>query len=994
MALVGAVVNMKNSISGAISVYSGFESVENGLVSVMKNLGNTTKASKDFVDQLRKLSNETTFGYDQLAGVAQQLLTVGVNANESKQRILQLGNIAGGSAEKFNRLAEVYTKILSTGKAGAMQIQQLSMITGTSFASALGKTSASAKEIGQLFEKMTAEGGVFAGAMDSLNDTIAGKQDFVNDSLKEVIKNFAEASGMVDAYKIGLDILKDSLGSLIDIMEAINKSPLGRALLSGALLTAITAIGTIALVAIIAKIKAINKELAITAALKAIVSPQTALIGLGIAAAVGATFGLAMAWKTTKDKIDEAADAVEEFNKKKDKTPQDYNNRANELFQSYIDENNKIIQQFKDKLYGEGDNLTKSYEMAREVFGDDDEDVKKLKEEIDYYKEAIASREKLNAAYKESIELNNTENSLLNAYAQKKKELEQIATSQLSSNEKNLVELQQTLDTLRSIKIVAEQAKGTGRVQTTISETERLLNDALDKALRKERELKIKIAVENQGEWRKFLQDTMGFTDKEVASGMNLNETTAFTRFSEKTAKQNAKLNQFRNAGLIHSDDLTIANNYLDIVNKIVEAYEKSDQKNIDADSIKKLQDLQAKAIADVFNAQIEAYDKELANFNKSAEQIRTENYEKQGFTIEQAKAMVKKEDEIAAMKRAKDATNAFADALISTSGDIGGLIGGLRDYVNASEALSMGKEGAQGMMAGAQASLIGVIISLVAKAVDVAGNMLEGEKLEMFKMVSPANALTTVFERLANLTKFLIDIVEPLLGILQAIGDWLNFLLVVFKPYLTWLTIVIKVVGEVFKVFGRMLEIVVHILQPLINLLDSVIEAVDNFMAWLDDLLGIEVDLKEAKESELEQIKRLRDEYTKLYEAMQEQEEYYLKKKNEINAQSYTASITPVHDMILTDKGVFSTDPKDTIMAMKRPGDLMGGGGNIYVTINNNASGVEVKTAESTNADGSRELIVNISRAVAADYASGANGWESAYQAQQSRIGGRMVSL
>ena len=429
-ALVGVLNKVGTAMRGAIDTYAGFEKIEITLGGVMKNLGNTKKASDEFIDSLRKLSNETTFGYDTLASAAQQMLTVGVSTEDTKKKLIQLGNAAGGNTEKFNRLAEVYTKILSTGKAGAMQVQQLSMITGTSFVNALGKTSASAKEVTEQLEKMTEEGGILAGAMDTLNDTIVGKQDFVSDSMKELVKNFAEASGMVDMYKAALDGLKNILGNLITIMEGANKSPLVKALLSGTIAAALTAIVTIIGVSLYGAIVNLNQQLAITATLKALINPQTALIGLGIAAAVGTTVALVNAWKDTKDAIDEAKKAQDEFNnpkristKTEDVTIRNAEAELNNIVRN-VEENQKIIAEHEQAL--KTDNLKEQYKLLVEVYGLDDEDVKKIAEEIDGHESVIRLLTEQNERYEERSSYLRSQVGLANEYKNAEKDIAKI----------------------------------------------------------------------------------------------------------------------------------------------------------------------------------------------------------------------------------------------------------------------------------------------------------------------------------------------------------------------------------------------------------------------------------------------------------------------------------------------------------------------------------------------------------------------------------------
>ncbi len=72
----------------------------------------------------------------------------------------------------------------------------------------------------------------------------------------------------------------------------------------------------------------------------------------------------------------------------------------------------------------------------------------------------------------------------------------------------------------------------------------------------------------------------------------------------------------------------------------------------------------------------------------------------------------------------------------------------------------------------------------------------------------------------------------------------------------------------------------------------------------------------------------------------------------------------------------------------MKHPEDLMSRG-TISVQINNYSNN-EVETST----DDYGNLIVNISRKVAQDYADGSNGWDSAYTERAVSMQGRAYSI
>ena len=162
---------------------------------------------------------------------------------------------------------------------------------------------------------------------------------------------------------------------------------------------------------------------------------------------------------------------------------------------------------------------------------------------------------------------------------------------------------------------------------------------------------------------------------------------------------------------------------------------------------------------------------------------------------------------------------------------------------------------------------------------------------------------------------------------------------------------------------------------------------------SWLDGIFGdynnAIQEVIDANTEQAESQRRLNEEYKKLQDSIREQEEYYLKKRTELNAWSLEnyANSTQVNDMILTPHGNFSTHPNDTIIATKDPASL---GNSVAVTVNNYSdSHVDVKER---NNNGIKELLVTISRKIASDVADGVNGWDGAFNARSARIAGRSI--
>lgn len=309
--LVGAVAGIGAAVKSSLHVASEFENMENGLSTVLKS----AEKGKAMFEDLRKFSLDTTFGVDTLAGVSQQLLTLGVSEDKVKDKLKMLGDIAGGNTGKFNELSDVYAKVMATGSATSLQIQQLSRIVGFSFSNALGKSSASARELDELFGKLTSDGGMFAGAMSNAIDTMEGKLGFVTDTFRELQVSFAEMSGLTAAYKGGLDMAYGALQGIVNAMQWIDEKPVVRALVRGVLVAGAGALAGTLGGAMLSSLVKINAQLGITAALKAAINPAGALVGAGIAAAIA---GVALAVSAYKKHVEETKTELDELIEKRE----------------------------------------------------------------------------------------------------------------------------------------------------------------------------------------------------------------------------------------------------------------------------------------------------------------------------------------------------------------------------------------------------------------------------------------------------------------------------------------------------------------------------------------------------------------------------------------------------------------------------------------------------------------------------------------------------
>jgi hypothetical protein len=146
----------------------------------------------------------------------------------------------------------------------------------------------------------------------------------------------------------------------------------------------------------------------------------------------------------------------------------------------------------------------------------------------------------------------------------------------------------------------------------------------------------------------------------------------------------------------------------------------------------------------------------------------------------------------------------------------------------------------------------------------------------------------------------------------------------------------------------------------------------------------------KDGTEDQVAKLQRIQDEISKLIDQQKSLEEYYVKKRQELNAQAAMGA-TSVNDMIITPQGRFSTHPDDYIIATKHP-ESIGTGGNVvtmHVKIINNA-GSAVTTEQRMGDDGIGELLVMIDKQIQNNVASGK--WDRTLAIRESRNQGRSI--
>lgn len=799
----GLIGGLRSVATQSIQVYSHFESMQKGLETFFQS---ADKGKAKF-DELRKFSNETTFGVDELASAFTTLANVGTDVDTITQKLTMLGNISGGDKQKFADLVSIYSKILSVGKAGSEQIQQLAM-RGIPIYDMLKKIgvsgTATGEQITKAFEEMTKEGGQFYNAMNYINNTIIGKEWFISDNWREMLNNFAEASGLAEVYKSVLDTVKEAIGHVVDKLYEINNNPTTKIIFQGALVSTLAAIVGIIGGSLLTAISALNKKLAITAMLKTVLDPNT----LAIAAALAGVAGLTVAVAGLAKEWENAGDAVKDYNsslpnggaESDNKTPID--NMTSQLEQaqreydiqlkkylSLIDKKTSLLQSGQGKV---------GWAFQDEQVADSD---KAYLDELDKKIRKIIGP--LDAARQKVDELKESLGEL-----QAKKDFE----DRISEFEKKVSELFDDTSYSKAEKDIDDLAGKINGLQSEFKEFNPYIDDSSkDKVSKiinewqsKLENMKIKFAVGNQNDWQKELSKILGFSDEQISQLMQTGYTgnNAGAMYGQIQQTMIDRRNQAY--GIMgfkpdyeteQQDAVNLYNNFRNSILEIIQS------KN--------------------FNINDNIFKNLTTQLDNAKEQLR-----KFGFALDDAGNVVEN-NFIVQLKK-------WTDEQIS-NGNLGGaIVGSLASH---SSDLQNAANGAQ------QGGWIGAVIETVVGAL---ANVCQG--LENFDEV--LNPVTTLFQNLSELISFIMEIVSSVLKIILAVAKIINTILKILKPVL------------------KLIEDIIAAIADFIDMIANVIEAIASLLPWVKETKDIEeenaVDLTEAYKELISAMKNNEEEYEK----------------------------------------------------------------------------------------------------------------------------------
>lgn len=200
----------------------------------------TMLGSKEKADQLTKdliqFASTTPFGMKDTATAAKQLLAYGSAADEVKNELRMLGDVASGTSQPIGELVYLYGTLKTQGRAQQMDINQfagrgipiykelakvleINVSQVRDFVSA-GKVGFA--EVQQAFQNMTAQGSMFGGLMEAQSKTIQGELERLGDAYDQMLNKIgAQTEGTISEIIKGASVLIENYETVLELTVAL-----------------------------------------------------------------------------------------------------------------------------------------------------------------------------------------------------------------------------------------------------------------------------------------------------------------------------------------------------------------------------------------------------------------------------------------------------------------------------------------------------------------------------------------------------------------------------------------------------------------------------------------------------------------------------------------------------------------------------------------------------------------------------------------------------
>ena len=330
-----SMVALGAAMASIIGVGVKFNSEIESYTASFETMTGSAEKAVEITERLKEIGASTPFETADLAEATKLLMNYGLEADDAIDKMMMLGDISQGSADKLGRIATAYGQMSSAGKvsledikqmieAGFNPLQEISETTGESMSSLYDRISRgtiTVDEITQAMERSTSAGGKYFGSMDRQSATLAGRFSTLKDTAGEAFGKMTQGitdflrDDLLPAAINGLEWLGDNFQWLIPIVASAT-------------------VGFTAFAVAVNMTKIINSVTTAMAALNAVIAANP--VGLAVAAVAALVTGIIALFNVIQKN-----DPVVQFNNQLDeaKEKMDAANESGEELKKTFDEN-------------------------------------------------------------------------------------------------------------------------------------------------------------------------------------------------------------------------------------------------------------------------------------------------------------------------------------------------------------------------------------------------------------------------------------------------------------------------------------------------------------------------------------------------------------------------------------------------------------------------------------------------------------------------------
>ena len=199
--------------------------MEQYITSFTVMLGSAEKA-QSMIQSMTNFAAKTPLELTDIVSTGQLLMNYGVSAENLISTMQKLGDLAGGNADKLNRVALAYGQMLAKGKVSGEELRQMTeagVPLLQTLADTMGKTTAEVQELtskgsvgisdlNNAITSLTTGSGKFAGMMEQQSQTMNGMLSTMKDNFDQFGRDVGEGA------------FQEVKGALQEVMDMIQKA--------------------------------------------------------------------------------------------------------------------------------------------------------------------------------------------------------------------------------------------------------------------------------------------------------------------------------------------------------------------------------------------------------------------------------------------------------------------------------------------------------------------------------------------------------------------------------------------------------------------------------------------------------------------------------------------------------------------------------------------------------------------------------------------------